>query len=120
VYIQAPLESDAQFSKASKPAMSSLHNPAVFAQSFTAFNASPCNATDNSALFEISPAAWVVVPFISMKFVWPPARTALQSFDCGDGIYAPLKQHRIVPVGPTDKHHQWNASSIHNDVTFGA
>jgi len=93
VDVQAPLESDAQFSKASKPAMSSLYDPAVFAQSFTAFNASPGNATDDSALFEMLSAAWVVVPLICVKFVWPPARAALQSFNCGNGIYARLKQH---------------------------
>jgi hypothetical protein len=29
--MQAQLEADAQFSKASKPAMSSLYNPAMFA-----------------------------------------------------------------------------------------
>ena len=120
MYVQAPLESDTQLAKACKPAMRSLHDPAVLAQAFTAFDASPGNAAEDSSLFEVSPAARVVIPLVCMEFAGASARAPLQAFDCRDGIHTLLKQHRIVSVGPADKNHQWNATGIHDDVTFGA
>lgn len=117
MYVQAPLESDTQLAKACKPTMRSLHNPAVLAQAFIAVYTSPSNAAEDSSLFEVPPAARALV---CMEFVGAPAGALLQAFDCWDGIPTLLKLHRIVSVGCADKNHQWNTTSIHDDVALGA
>ena len=50
MYVRSPLEANTQLSKASEPSMGSLHNPPVLTQLFTAFNATPCDAAEDSPL----------------------------------------------------------------------
>jgi hypothetical protein len=47
MYVQSPLETNTQLSKACKPTMGSLHNPAVLAQFLAALYTSPCNAAED-------------------------------------------------------------------------
>ena len=118
--LQASLEPDAQLAKACKPPMSALHDPAVTAKPFTALNATPCDANQDSSTPQVLPATLVVVAFVRMQFSWTFAWLPRQTFDCRDGIYASLKQHRVMPVSPADQDDQWDALSIYNDVPFGA
>lgn len=99
MYVHSPLETNAQLSKACKPAMGSLHDPAVLTQLLAALNASSCNTAEDSSLLEVCPAARVVIALVCMKFVGPPARAALQSFDCRYGVQALLKHLGVMPVG---------------------
>lgn len=50
MYVQSPLEANAQLSKACKPTMGSLHDPAMLAQFLAAFNTTSCDAADDSSL----------------------------------------------------------------------
>ncbi len=69
---------------------------------------------------QIGSATTVVVALVGMQFPWFLARSPRQTSQRRDGIKALLKQHRVMPVGPTDQHDQWNTVSIYNDVPFGA
>lgn len=120
MYVHSPLETNAQLSKACKPAMGSLHDPAVLTQLLAALNASSCNTAEDSSLLEVCPAARVVIALVCMKFVGPPARAALQALDCRNGIHTRFKQHGVMPVGSTDKDDQRNAPGIYDEMSFGA
>ena len=118
--VQLPLKPYAQFSKASKPSMGALHHPAMLAQFLAAFNTTSCDAAEDSTLSQVRPAAGVVVALVCVKLVGPPARAALQSFDCRYGVQALLKHLGVMPVGTTHKDDQWDALSIYDDVSLGA
>ena len=55
-----------------------------------------------------------------MQFPRALARSARQASERRDGVNAGLEQHGVVPVGPTDQHHQWNATSVYDNVPFGS
>jgi len=120
MYVQSPLEADSQLSKACKPPVGAFHDPAMFTQFLAALDTSPCNAAEDPSFLYMCSAASVVIAFVCMKFVGPPARAALQTFDSRNCIHAALEQHGIMSVSTTDKHSQRNAPSIHNEMTFGA
>ena len=79
-----------------------------------------CDTAEDSTLSQVRPAAGIVVALVCMKFVGPPARAALQSFDCRHGIYTWLKHHRVMPVSATDQDNQRDALGIYDDVSLGA
>ena len=68
--LQASLEPNTQLAKACKPSVSALHDPAVTAKPFTALNATPCDANQDSSTPQVLPAAPVVVAFVRMQFAW--------------------------------------------------
>ena len=100
--------------------MGSLYDPAMLAQFLANFNATSCDATEDSAFFQVSPAAPVVVALIGVKFVGPSARAALQPFDCRYGIHAQLKHFGVMLVGTAHKDYQWDALSINDEMSLGA
>ncbi len=100
--------------------MGALHHPAMLAQFLAAFNTTSCDAAEDSTLSQVRPAAGVVVALVCVKLVGPPARAALQSFDCRYVVQALLKHLGVMPVGTTHKDDQWDALSIYDDVSLGA
>lgn len=76
MYIQPPLKAYAQLSKPSKPSMGALNHPPMLAQFLAAFNTTSCNAAEDSTFSQVSSAAGVVVDFVCMKLVRPPAGMA--------------------------------------------
>ena len=68
--LQASFKPDAQLAKACKPSVSALHDPAVAAKPFTALNATPCDANQDSSTPQVLPATSVVVAFVRMQFAW--------------------------------------------------
>ena len=90
------------------------------AQSLAALHTTSCDAAEDSTLSQVSPAAGIVVALVCVKLAGPPARTALQSFDCRYGVYTRLKHLGVMPVGSTHKNDQWDALSIYDDVALGA
>jgi len=120
MYVQPSLEAYAQLPKPSKPPMCALHDPAIPAQFLAAFNTASCDTAEDSTLFQMRPAPRVVISLICMKLVGPPARAALQPFDCRYGIHTRLKHLGVMSVGCTHKDDQWDALSIYDDVSLGA
>jgi len=100
--------------------MGALHHPTMLAQFLAAFNTTSCDATEDSTLSQVSPAAGVVVALVCVKLVGPPARAALQSFDCRYGVYTRLKHHRVMPVSATGQDYQRDTLGIYDDVSLGA
>ena len=109
--VQLPLKPYAQFSKASKPSMGALHHPAMLAQFLAAFNTTSCDAAEDSTLSQVRPAAGVVVALVCVKLVGPPARAALQSFDCRYGVYTRL-QCRLAPLTKTTNGMPWASTMM--------
>ena len=118
--IEPPLKSDPQLSEPSKPCVGALDNPAVFSQPLTAFNASAGNPAQDAFGLQIGPATAMVIALVSMQFPRALARPARQASERRDGVNAGLEQHGVVPVGPTDQHHQWNATSVYDNVPLGS
>lgn len=116
--IESPFESDPQLSEPSKPRMRSLDNPAVFTKPLTAFHASPCNSAQNPFGLQVGPPAAIVIALVRMQFPWALARPARETFERRDCVNAGFEQHGVMPVGPADQHHQWDATGVYDDVPF--
>lgn len=117
--IEPSLESDPQLCEPSKPRVGALDNPAVFAKPLTAFDTSSCNSAQDPFGLQVGPAAAIVITLVRMQFPWALARPAHQTSERRDGVNAWLEQHGVMPVGPTDQHHQRNTTSVYDDVPFG-
>ena len=100
--------------------MHALYDPAVFAKATAAFNASARNTADDSPTLEVLAAARVVVTLISMQLGRSATRSATQSFDGGYRIQTLLEHHGVMSVSSAGQHSQRNATSIYDDVSFGA
>ena len=99
--------------------MGALHDPTMLAQFLAAFNTTSCDAAEDSTFSQVRPTAGVVIALVCVKLIGPPARAALQSFDCRYGVYTRLKHHRVMPISATDQDYQRNALGIYDDVSLG-
>lgn len=77
--IQPSFKADSQLAKACKPAVRPLYHPAVFAQPFTALNASSGNSAGDTPLSQVSMASLVVVAFVGVQLGSPFTGGALPS-----------------------------------------
>lgn len=92
----------------------------MLAQSFAAFDTSPGNPTGDASSPQIGTAALVVAAFVLMQLRQPLAYPPSHACNDWNRIHALLEQHGVVPVGSADEDHQWDASGIYDDMSFGA
>src|SRR5215216_1801333 len=103
-----------------KPAQCALHHPPVSPQLLAALNSLSCYPAPDGTLPEGFLALFVVVSFVSVKFLGPLSRSATGSLD---GLYAVdqlFENHRVVDVCRAELHTERDASSVRNKVALRA
>src|SRR5215204_6553738 len=103
-----------------KPAQCALHNPPVSPQLLAALNSLSCYPAPDGTLPEGFFALFVVVSFVSVKFLGPLSRSATGSLD---GLYAVdqlFENHRVVDVCRAELHTERDASSVRNNMALRA
>src|SRR5215208_3364007 len=103
-----------------KPAQCALHHPPVSPQLLAALNSLSCYPAPDGTLPEGFLALFVVVSFVSVKFLGPLSRSATGSLD---GLYAVdqlFENHRVVDVCRAEHHTERDASSVRNNMALRA
>lgn len=101
--IQPSFKADSQLAKACKPAVRPLYHPAVFAQPFTALNASSGNSAGDTPLSQVSMASLVVVAFVGVQLGSPFTGAPCQACNRRNCIHALLEHLGVMSVRTVDQ-----------------
>jgi len=118
--LDAALEAHTQLAEGRQPRMRALDHPSMATEPVVALDPSARDPVLDASALDVCPAARVVVAFVRMHLVWPPARSATLSSHFRQGIDQLLEHHRVVPVGPGHTEHQRDALGIRDKVVLAA
>ena len=103
-----------------KPGQRAFHNPPVPPQLLAALNPLSCYPALDGTLSQSFFALFVVVGFVGVKLVGALPRSTTGTLDGLYGVYQLLENHRIMDVGRSKHHRQWDTSSVRNKVALRA
>ena len=108
-----PLVADSEPTILGKPGQCPLHHPPVPAQLLRAFHAFSGYASFDASLSQRLRALLVVVGFVGVQLLGTlPRAASARTLDGFDRVQKLLEDHRIMNVGCSEHHCQWDAVSV--------
>jgi hypothetical protein len=118
--VNAPLKASSQLAKGGHPGVCALDNPTVAPKPIIALNAFAGYAVMDTAAFEMSTAARVVVSLVCVQLTGPATRSAWLAAHRRQGVNQLIKDHRIVTIGSCDAKDQRGALAARDEMAFTA
>lgn len=118
--VNATLKARAQLAQSGQPSVRALHDPAVASQSLVTLNTFSRYAVLDATALEVRTASRVVVSLVRMQPARPTLRPAALSRNRGQSVNQLIKHHRVMPIGPSDAKHHWDALAVRDEVALAA
>lgn len=118
--VNAALEASAQLAEGCEPRVCALDDPAMATKPIIALDAFASDAVLDTAAFEMSTAARVVISLVRMQLAGPAAWPAWLATHRWQGVNQRIEDHRIVTVGASDTEHQRDALAVRDEVALAA
>jgi hypothetical protein len=118
--VNAPLKASSQLAKGCQPGVCALDDPAVASKPIIALDAFAGYAVMDTAAFEMSTAARVVVSLVCVQLTGPAARSAWLATHRWQGVNQLIEDHRIVTIGSCDAKDQRDALAFRDEMALAA
>lgn len=118
--VNAALEASAQLAEGSEPRVRALDDPAVATKPIIALYAFAGGTVLDTAAFEMSVAARVVVSLVRMQLAGPATWSTWLAAHGWQGVNQLIEDHRIVTVGSGDAEHQRDALTLRDEMALSA
>lgn len=118
--VNAPLKASSQLAKGCQPGVCALDDPAVASKPIIALDAFAGYAVMDTAAFEMSTAARVVVSLVCVQLTGPAARSTWLATHRWQGVNQLIEDHRIVTIGSCDAKDQRDALAVRDEMALAA